>query len=85
MNLRAEFEMPQHVGGGGGRRGHDIAMLVEPARRPVVVDEAVLAQHQAVSRPADGQLGEAVAIDPIQQSAGVGADDFDLAERRDVA
>ena len=60
-------------------------VFAEPAGRAVVVDHAVFAQHQAVARLADGQLGEGVAIDAVEEFGGVLAEDLDLAERRDIA
>ncbi|MCY1241279.1 hypothetical protein D9M72_541710 [compost metagenome] len=59
--------------------------LVEPAHRAVVEDEPVLAQHQAIARLADRQLQDRVAVEPVEELRGVGAENLDLAERRDVA
>ncbi|MND54145.1 hypothetical protein D3C80_452000 [compost metagenome] len=69
----------------GRRRGHHIVVFGKAARGAVVEDHPVLAQHQAVPCPADRQLEEIVAIDTVQEFRRVGAENLDLAERRDIA
>ena len=83
--LGAEFQMGEHTGGERRCGGHEEMIVAEAARRAVIVDHTVFSQHDAVARLADGEPGEAVAIDPVEESGGVLAEDLDLAERRDVA
>ena len=85
QHLPAEFEV-LHDQPGLGRRGRqEIVIVGQPRGRAVVIDQAVLAQHQPVARLADGEVGEGVDVDAVEEGAGVGAMHVDLAERRDVA
>ena len=81
----AELQMLHHAAGLRGRRRHEEAFGREPRGRAIVHHEAVLAQHQAIARPADGQRGERVAIYAVEEHAGIGAFDLDLAQGRDIA
>ena len=59
--------------------------VVRDARdHAVVVDEAVVAQQDAVAAPADGEARKVVDIHARQERRGVRPDDLDLAERRGV-
>src|SRR6202034_673492 len=57
----------------------------EPRGGAVVHHEAVLAQHDSVTRLADRKRRECIDVEPIEQRARVRAMDVDLAEGRDVA
>ena len=46
--------------------------------------KAVVAQHQPVARLADGERGEGVGVDPVEEEGGVRPLHVDLAERGDV-
>ena len=81
----AELDVLHHLAGIGRGRGHQVVLVAEARRRAVVDNEAVLAQHQAVARPADGQRRERVGVEPVEQLRGVRALDVDLAQRRDIA
>ena len=85
QHLPAEFEMLHHRPGLGRGGGQEIMILGEPRRGAVVIDDAVLAQHQPVARLADGEVGEGVDVDAVEEGAGIRAMHVDLAERRDVA
>ena len=85
QHLPAEFEVLHHQPGLGRGGGQEVVVVGQPRRRAVVIDEAVLAQHQPVARLADGEAGEGVDVDAVEEGAGVGALHVDLAERRDVA
>ena len=85
QHLMAELHVlvdARRVGGGGG---HEEAVGAEPGGGAVVHDEAVLAQHHAVAGAADGEGGEGVDVEAVEEGAGVGALHVDLAERGDVA
>ena len=70
-------------GADGGRR--DVEAILREARDDAVVhDEARLVQHQAVAAAPDAELGEGIDVEPVEEFAGVGADDLDLAERGGV-
>ena len=66
------------------RRRHQVAVVAEPPGRAVVVEKAVVAQHQPVARLADGKRGEGVGVDAVEEGRGVRPLHVDLAERRDV-
>src|SRR5262245_65164122 len=69
-----------HSGGGY------VVMVVCKARGGTVVEhEAVLAQHHAVARLADGERRESVGIDAVEEDSGVASLHVDLAEGRDIA
>ena len=68
-HLVAELHMLQHLGGVGRGGGDDEAVLGQPRGGAVVEHEAVLAQHQAVARPADRELGPGVGVEPVQEPA----------------
>ncbi len=84
VDRQQEFQMRQHAGGVARRRRHQIAVVRQPPCRAVVIEEAVVAQHQAVARLADRQGGEGVGVDPVQKGYCVRSLDIDLAERRDI-
>ena len=83
--LVAVFHVLQHLGGVRRRRRDDEAMLGQPRGGAVVEHEAVLAQHQAVARPADGEVGPGVGVDAVEELGGVRSLHVDLAERGDIA
>ena len=85
QHLPAEFEMLHHRPGLGGGGGQEIVVVGQPRRGAVVIDHAVLAQHQPVARLADGEVGEGVDVDAVEEGAGIRAVHVDLAERRDIA
>ena len=66
----------------GGR--HVEGVVVDPGHDAVVHDPAGVAGEHAVAGAADLEVGEAIGVDAIEEGAGVGACDEDLAERRDV-
>ena len=51
----------------------------------VIEHHAVLAQHDAVAGAADRKRRDSVGVEEIEEAAGIGALDIDLAERRHVA
>ena len=69
---------------GGGRRQHEVTRR-ESRRGPIVEYDAVFAQHDAVSRLADGQARDDIGVHPVEEDAGFRALHVDLAQRRDVA
>ena len=83
--LQGVLDVLHHLAGIGRGGGHQIMVVAEARCRAVVEDEPVLAQHQAVACPADGQRRERVGVEPVEQPCGVRALDVDLAQRRDVA
>jgi hypothetical protein len=60
-------------------------ILGEARGGAVIVDDAVLAQHEAVARLADGERREGVAVEPVEEGARVLALHIDLAESGDIA
>src|SRR5579885_3296849 len=82
--LQQEFEMLHDADGIRRRRRHEEALLGEARGRPIVEDDAVLAQHEAVARAPDGQVAEDIRVDAVEKGRGIRAGDIDLAESRDV-
>ena len=81
-----QFFQPCHDRGrmrGGG--GHKVVGRGQPPHRAVVKNHAVVAQHNAVSRFAARQFGEAVGVDAVEKRGRVGALHRDFAERSDIA
>ena len=74
----------QHAGRIGGCRGHEEMIFAEARGRAVVVNHAVFAQHDAVTRLTDRQFQPVVDIQAIQELGRIGTLDVDLAERGDV-
>ena len=66
-----------------GRR-HEVAIVGEPHRDAVVEHHPVEPQHERVPDRADGEVRHPVRVHPVQEDAGVGPGDLDLAERRRV-
>src|SRR6187402_2560036 len=60
-------------------------VLGQPGGGAVVVNNAILAQHQAIAGLAYYEIGEGVDVDAVEEGPGVRAMYIDLAERRDVA
>ena len=58
--------------------------LAEPRRGAVIHDHTILAQHQPVAGLADRQGGEGIAVDQIEEGAGIAALNVDLAEGADI-
>ena len=85
QRLVGEFHLRHHLGGIGRGGGHHVMVLGEARGGAVVIDDAVLAQHEAVARLADGQRREGVAVELVEEDTGILALDVDLAERRDIA
>ena len=78
------FQMLHDLAGIGRGGGHQEIVFAEPPGRAVVECEAVLAQHQAVARLADGERGKHVGVDAVEECGGVRSLHGDLAERRHV-
>ncbi len=74
-----------HHAGRAARRGGDVeAVIREPSHHAVVVDEAVLPQHDPVAAAAGGKLLPRIGIEQFHKDRGVGSDYLDLAERRRI-
>ena len=58
----------------------EVAPVVESGGDSVVEDHAVLAEHEAVAAAAGTEALPGVGVDAVEELAGVGAGDFDLAE-----
>ena len=69
----------------GRSGGHEPVLLAEPRDGAVVHHATVLAQHHAVACAADGERLPAVGIQTFDETQRVGAFEFDLPERRDIA
>ena len=84
--LVAELHVLQHLGG-VGRGGGDDEAVRRPSREvvPSSSTKPVLAQHQAVARPADGERLPGVGVEAVQELGRVRALQVDLAERGHVA
>ena len=67
-----------------GRRRHMEAVRRQPADHAVVIDEAVLAQHDAIAAAAGLQLLPGVGVEQLHEFRRVRPDHLDLAERRGV-
>ena len=83
--MTAEFQMPIHRTGIGGGGGHDEMIIGHAGCRAVIHDETVIAQHQPIADLADGQFGKTVAVDTVDEFAGISPLDINLAEGRDIA
>ena len=74
-----------HDAGGAARRGGDVeAVGRQAADNAVIIDETVLAQHDAIAAAAGLELLPRVGVEQFHEFRGVGPDDLDLAERRGV-
>ena len=67
QGLMAEFHMRHDAGGVRCCRRHQEMIGRQPRRCAVVEDDAVLTQHQAVTRAADGQRREGIAVEPVEE------------------
>ena len=83
--LGAELHVLQHLRRVGRGGGDDVAVLGEARGGAVVQHQAILAQHQAVARLADGQRLPAVAVEAVEELGRVRALQVDLAERGHIA
>jgi len=79
---------PLHLavdGSGGTRRGGDVETVVGKAGNEAVVDDdSRFVAHQTVAGCAGLHFGEAAGVDPLDEFAGIGAVDFQLAESANV-
>ncbi len=67
-----------------GRGGKKVALLVHTRDGAIVHDRSQLIAEHGVAYPADGQRGEFVGKDQVEQAAGIASLDLDLAQRADV-
>ena len=84
LGLEPFLEAIHHRRRAAGRGGDDVAVLGQAHRDAVVEDHPVEAEHQPVPDRADGQVRHPVRVHPIEEHAGVGPADVDLAERAGV-
>ena len=80
MHLQQVFEPAHDLARLRGGRGHVELVLGDARRGAVIQHDAVVVQHHAIAHLADGQLGEAVDIDAVQELRRVRTLDVDLAE-----
>ena len=80
LGLQPLFEPGEHGGRVGGAGEHEVALVVEAGGDAVVEDHAVFAEHEAVAAAAGAEAFPGVGVDAVEELAGVGAGDFDLAE-----
>ena len=73
-----------HGSGVAARRREQEPVLGQPRDDTVIEHLAVLGEQQAVAHPSDRQVGERVQVHQVEEGAGVGARDLDLAERRGI-
>ena len=64
-HLQQKLQMAHHLGGLGRGGGHEKLCLADPRGSAVVQHDAVFAQHEAVARLADRQLGETIDVDAV--------------------
>ena len=83
--LVGEFHLRHDLGRIGRGCGHHIVILGEARGGAVVIDDAVLTQHEAVARLADAKRREGVAVELVEEGSGILALHVDLAQRRDIA
>ena len=76
--------MLHDLAGIGRGRGHQEIVVAEPPGGAVVERDAVLAQHQAVARLADGQRRKHVGVDAVEKRRRIRPLHGDLAERGDI-
>ena len=67
------------------RRGDEVVVLAKSRDGAVIHEDAVLAQHAAVTSLTDRKRLHAVHVDFIQERAGIGALNIDFSERGDIA
>src|SRR5690606_33148415 len=70
----------EHGGGVAGGGGHQVVVLAQPRGGAVVEHHAVGRAHQPVPAGADGEGGEQVGVDAVEEGARVGPPDVDLAD-----
>ena len=84
LGLEIILHHVHHAGRAAGRRCDMEAVRREAADDAVVIDETVLAQHDAVAAAADFELLPRVGVEKLHELRRVRADHLDLAERRGV-
>src|SRR5262245_15044014 len=65
----------------GGRR-HQEAIVRKAGSRAVVHDETILAQHHAITCPANYERRPDIDVQPVEEESGIRSLNIDLAERR---
>ena len=84
LGLEPELQPGHDVGRTAGGGVHQVVVLAEPGRHPVVHEHAVFIQHETVPAASHGDFQEGVGVDPIQKDVGIGPLDVDLPQRRGV-
>ena len=80
-----EFEVLHHLGRVRGRCRHDEMRLAQPGAGAVIHHKTILAQHQAITRAANGKVGPAIGVDTFQKLRGIGSLNVDLSQRCHIA
>ena len=85
QRLMAEFHVAHDLRRVGRGRGHHVMIIRQPRGGAVIHDDAIFEQHQPVARLANRQRGEGVAIELVEEHAGIAALHVDFAQRRNIA
>src|SRR6185437_16163654 len=85
QHLPRMLEMLQNLARMGTRRREQEVTRGKARHGPVIEDDTILTQHDAVSGLPDGQARDRVRIHPVEESCSIDALHVDLSQRRDVA
>ena len=80
LGLRPLLHPVEYPRGVAGRRRHQEAVVGQPRDRAVVEHHAVDPAHDPVADGADGERGDDVGVEPVEELARVRADHLDLAQ-----
>src|SRR5438132_56168 len=80
----AELHVLKYLCGVRGGRRHQEAIVRKAGSRAVVHDETILAQHHAITCPADCERRPVIDVEPVEEESGIRSLHIDLAERRHI-
>src|SRR5258707_1201506 len=80
----AELHVLKYLGGVRGGRRDQEAIVRKAGSRAVVHDETILAQHHAITCPADCERRPVIDVEPVEEESGIRSLHIDLAERRHI-
>ena len=78
----AELHVLKYLCGVRGGRRHQEAIVRKAGSRAVAHDETILAQHHAITCPADCERRPVIDVEPVEEESGIRSLHIDLAERR---
>ena len=80
-----EIQMPHHLPGRCGGRGHQIVLRANSGTGAIIHNVTVFTQHQPIAHPVLFQTGKRVGVKQIQKSSRIRALDINFSQGRDIA